>query len=95
MPILSIKSGLLKRIYEAGGPVWEDELVKATMEAEGVFSDYWKWTIRYYMMEMLANGMIDAVEYKLGDESNFGSEHSIAKYQINDFGKMKVESMLL
>ncbi len=90
----SKKAALLVALYKNEG-LWEDELIFKVMEQEGLSSDYWKWTFRYYLIELAANGLIEPTESKFGDDSNFGPDHSVSKYKVTGFGADKVEGMLL
>lgn len=73
---------------------WDYEAVEALMKSEGTTSDYFKWTARFWMMEMLSGGLLEIVEEAVDDGSHFGEGKIVSKYRITDYARSRLDSMV-
>lgn len=88
-----IKGYMLKRLRD-DGPAWDYDLINFTMKEYGCESEYWKYVIRFNLMEMAGGGLLDTLEEALDDGSHFSKDAILVKYSISDFGTMRVETLL-
>ncbi|MBO5519161.1 MAG: hypothetical protein J5945_03315 [Candidatus Methanomethylophilus sp.] len=89
---LPTKSALLKSFKE--GPMWDYEAVEKIQTEYGIANDYWKFTLRFYLMELSGGGMLEVIEEDLDNGSHFKPDSVVFKYRLTDFGKMRVETLL-
>lgn len=91
---LSIKSQMLK-YFKDSPEMWESDCISKVLDRDSLSgNEYWIWTCRFYLMELSTNGLIKPIEQKIDDSGFFGSEHSLTKYSLTDYGRFKIETML-
>lgn len=90
---LPMKSALLKS-FKDKGPMWDYEAVDSILDEYGCKTDYYRFVLRFSLMELAGGGLLESVEEELDDGSHFKSDSVVTKYKITDFGLMRVESLL-
>lgn len=90
--VLPTKSALLKSFKD--GPMWDYEAVSKIQNEYGIDNDYWKFTLRFYLMELSGGGMLEVIEEAIDDGSRFKADSVVFKYKLTDFGSMRVETLL-
>lgn len=91
--MLPTKSALLK-MFKDEGEMWDYEAVEKIQQMYSVPGDYWKFTLRFYMMELSGGGMLEVCREEIDDGSHFKSDTIVCRYRITDFGAMRVETLL-
>ncbi len=86
------KSRLLK--YFEGGPLWDYEAVNRLASEEGRNDAYFKWTARFWLMEMSGGGIMDIVEEGIDDGSHFAEGKLLSKYKLTEYGKKRIHDLL-
>ena len=91
---LTMKSRLLL-LFKEEGEMWVQDAVERLLAVEGMQkSERWSWVIRFYMMEMSVNGMLEILDEALDDGTYFGKDVILTKYKITDFGIERVNAVL-
>lgn len=90
---LTMKSALVK-LYKDEGPMWDYEAVDRIAKEYGCDTEYWKFVLRFSLIELAGGGLLEAMEEELDDGTHFKADSVVMKYQITDFGCMRVESLL-
>ena len=92
---IPMKSRLLL-IFKEEGELWTTEATDRLLEAEGMNrTERWLWVIRFYMMEMSVNGMLEVLEEDVAPAEYYGQEDVIiTKYRITNFGIERVNDVL-
>jgi len=91
---LTMKSMLVKMLYEKG-EAWDYELVQEVQEKSGKTTDYWKWVIRFWTIELAASNLFKVLEASIDDGSHFGVDKVLYKFQMTSLGKERAESLLV
>ena len=91
--MLPTKSALLKSFKEDGA-MWDYDAVAKIPAAYDIENDYWKFTLRFYLMELAGGGLLEVVEEALDNGTHFKEDSVVFKYQLTDFGMMRVETLL-
>lgn len=86
------KSILLKSFEN--GPQWDYEAVDKLMSDENRNDAYFRWTARFWLMEMSGGGILDIVEEGIDDGSHFAEGKLLCRYQLTDYGKMRIADLL-
>ena len=86
------KSRLLR--YFENGPLWDYESVDKLVSEEGRKDAYFRWTARFWLMEMSGGGVLDVIEEGIDDGSHFGEGKLISKYRLTDYGRMRIKELL-
>ncbi len=86
------KSRLL-RLFESG-PLWDYEAIDTLVSDEGRNDAYFRWTARFWLMEMAGGGVLDIIEEGIDDGSHFGNGKLLSKYQLTDYGRMRIQDLL-
>lgn len=91
---LTLKSRLLL-LFKEEGEMWVQDAVDRLLTVEGMKkTERWAWVIRFYMMEMSVNGMLEILDEALDDGTYFGQDVILTKYKITDFGIERVNAVL-
>lgn len=91
---LTMKSMLVKLLYEKG-EAWDYELVQEIQEKSKKTSDYWKWVIRFWTIELAASNIFKVTEAAVDDGSHFGIDKVVYRFQMTTLGKERAEELLI
>lgn len=92
---MPLKSRLLYN-FKMDGEAWgTDATTKLLNDAGMKPTNRWLWVLRYYMMEMAINGMLDEIDHRVADPEFYDQEDVIdAKYRITDLGIERIDKVL-
>lgn len=80
------------QILEAKGPSWDYEVAKQVIEDYGLESDRRnRGTIRLWLVEYAASGLIETVGDAVDDGTYFGKDKLMRRYQITAFGRQRMQ----
>ena len=92
---LPLKSELFTVICNAGDAgLWENEAIDKMLSSEKVRNpDYWRDLARFWLMEMVGNGVIAIAEQK--DDSDYYRKDAIlSKYVPTELGLYRLKTIL-
>lgn len=92
---LPLKTNLFMQVYEAGeAGIWEQDAVEAMLnEGEVGDRDYWKNLGKFWLAEMVGNGIVHIAE-QTEDETYYGRPATICRYIVTDLGKYRHDTIL-
>ncbi|MCQ6963790.1 hypothetical protein PV02_12070 [Methanolobus chelungpuianus] len=88
-----MKTRLIQLLNE-GGESWDYELIDKLLAEYGKSGDYWKWMVRFWMVELSCGGIFNIVKAEADDGSHFAKGKVLYRYDISDFGKARIEELL-
>ena len=88
---LPMKSRLVLRFED--GPLWEREAISAVLADEGVDSDYWRCTARFWLIEMTGNGVLEVLDVAM-DDGYYGGDREVYRYGLTDLGRSRIRDLL-
>jgi len=90
---LPMKSLLLKSFIN-NEEMWEQDAVSNFIENQKKKSDYWKWTFRFWLLELSVAGFLTVIDMELDDGSHFEKGKVLSKYKLTERGKQVIIEML-
>ncbi|WP_440952289.1 hypothetical protein [Methanococcoides sp. FTZ1] len=89
---MTMKTALVKLLYDKG-EAWDYELVAEIQKIYGKSSDYWKWVIRFWTIELTSSNIFKAIDSAEDDGRHFAKEKVIYKLTTSNLGKERIESL--
>lgn len=90
---LPLKSQLLKS-FKIKGEQWDCDAIKDLMAKNNLSSDYWKYNMRFWLMELQSCGLVESIDESIDDGSFFEAGKLRTKYRLTEGGLQRIEMML-
>lgn len=90
---LTMKTALVKLLHDKG-EAWDYELVQEIQKRYGKTTDYWKWVIRFWTIELSSSNIFKVIDSRLDDGSHFENGKVLYKLAMTRLGKERIESLL-
>jgi hypothetical protein len=80
------------QILEERGPSWDYEIAHQLIEEYALENDRRnRGTVRLWLIEYAANGLIKTIEDAVDDGSNFGQNKLLCRYEVTAFGRVRMK----
>jgi hypothetical protein len=89
---MTMKTALVKLLYDKG-EAWDYELVAELQKIYGKSSEYWKWVIRFWTIELTSSSIFKVIDSAEDDGSHFAKGKVIYRLTTSSLGKERVESL--
>lgn len=83
--------GFMLQLLAQRGATWDYDLADAVMAEYGYSGDYWYGTVRMTLTDLFSGGLLDEVETTVDPEKSYGKERLLFKFQLNDFGRERMQ----
>lgn len=86
--------GCTIQILEAQGPSWDYEIAKQVIEdCDMEDNPRNRGTVRLWLVEYAANGLLETVEDAVDDGTYFGKDKLLCRYQVTEFGRQRMKEL--
>jgi len=92
MSKLPIKARLVQILSE-NDRMWDYELINSIYAEYKLSGKEWKWTIRFYLSELISAGLFQVTEIRSDDEGIFRNDKVLHQYTLTAQGSSRAKDV--